>query len=71
MRVFVDVPQVARPNIHVGMSAEVIAREFPGRIFHGPVDRTSESINPASGTLRVEVLAPNPDGALVPGMSRK
>jgi RND family efflux transporter MFP subunit len=66
--VFVDVPQVARPSIRVGMSADVTAREFPGRIFQGTVDRTSESINPASGTLRVEVMTPNPDGALVPGM---
>ncbi len=68
MRVFVDVPQVARPSIHVGMAAEVTAREFPGRVFRGLVDRTAEAIDPASSTLRVEVLTPNPDGALLPGM---
>jgi len=68
VRVFVDVPQVARPSIVVGMSADVTVREFPGRTFHGVVDRTAESINPASGTLRVEDMTPNPDGALVPGM---
>jgi RND family efflux transporter MFP subunit len=68
VRVFVDVPQVARPSIQVGMSADVTAREYPGRTFHGIVDRTSESINPASGTLRAEDLTPNADGLLVPGM---
>jgi RND family efflux transporter MFP subunit len=68
VRVFVDVPQVARPSIQIGMPADVTAREYPGRTFHGVVDRTAESINPASGTLRVEDLTPNPDGALVPGM---
>jgi RND family efflux transporter MFP subunit len=67
-RVFVEVPQVARSSIRVGLQAEVTAPEFPGRVFHGQVDRTAEAIDPASGTLRVEVLAPNPDGALVPGM---
>ena len=68
IRVFVDVPQVARPDISVGMTADVAAREFPGRAFHGKVDRTAETINPAAGTLKVEVLAPNKDGTLLPGM---
>lgn len=67
-RVFVEVPQVARASIHAGLQAEVTAPEYPGRVFQGQVDRTAEAIDPASGTLRVEVLAPNPDGALVPGM---
>jgi RND family efflux transporter MFP subunit len=67
-RVFVEVPQVARASIHVGLRADVTAPEFPGRVFQGAVDRTAEAIDPASGTIRVEVLTPNPDGALVPGM---
>jgi RND family efflux transporter MFP subunit len=50
------------------MAADVTAREFPGRIFHGRIDRTAEAINPASGTLQVEALVPNADGTLVPGM---
>jgi RND family efflux transporter MFP subunit len=68
IRVFVDVPQVARPGIGVGMTADVAAREFSGREFHGKVDRTAQAINPAAGTLRVEVLAPNKEGTLLPGM---
>jgi RND family efflux transporter MFP subunit len=68
VRVYVKVPQVARPGIRVGSPGVVTAREFPGRTFNGTVDRTAEAINPASGTLRVEVLADNPDGALLPGM---
>ena len=68
IRVFVDVPQVARQAIRVGMTADITGREFPGRTFHGKVDRTAGAINPASGTLKVEVLAPNPDGDLLPGM---
>ena len=67
-RVFVEVPQVARASISAGLQADVTAPEFPGRVFQGAVDRTAEAIDPASGTIRVEVLAPNPDGALVPGM---
>ncbi|MGO8702744.1 MAG: efflux RND transporter periplasmic adaptor subunit [Candidatus Brocadiia bacterium] len=67
-RVFAEVPQVAASNIHVGMPAELTVPQFPGRVFHGQVDRTAEAIDAASGTLRVEVLAPNPDAALLPGM---
>jgi RND family efflux transporter MFP subunit len=68
IRVFVDIPQVARPGITVGMSADITAREFPNRTFHGLVDRTSEAINPAARTLKVEVMVPNNDDALLPGM---
>ena len=53
-------PRWRASSIHVGMPAEVTAREFPGRMFHGQVDRTAEAIDPASGTLRVEVLDAQP-----------
>lgn len=68
IRVFVDVPQAAAPDIRVGMSAHVDASEYPGRAFKGTVDRTSDTIDPASRTLKVEVLVPNSDLTLRPGM---
>ncbi|MDB5173449.1 MAG: Efflux transporter periplasmic adaptor subunit [Phycisphaerales bacterium] len=68
IRVFVDVPQKAVPDVHVGMSAGISVREIPGRIFTGRVTRTTGAINSASRKLKVEVLVPNPDLALLPGM---
>jgi RND family efflux transporter MFP subunit len=68
IRVFVKVPQTASLDIKVGMSASVTAREFPGRVFAGTVDRTASAIDPLSRTLKVEVLVPNPDLVLLPGM---
>lgn len=68
MRVFVDVPQPAVPDVKVGMIVAVAAKEFPGRKFEGKVDRTSSSIDTMSKTLKVEVLVPNPDLVLLPGM---
>jgi multidrug efflux pump subunit AcrA (membrane-fusion protein) len=50
------------------MTASVTAAEFPGQPFAGRVDRTSEAIDPRSGTLHVEILAPNPQLKLLPGM---
>jgi membrane fusion protein, multidrug efflux system len=68
VRVFVDVPQPAVADVKVGMEALVEAREFPSQAFHGNVDRTSQSIDPISKTLRVQVLVPNPKLMLLPGM---
>jgi RND family efflux transporter MFP subunit len=64
MRVFVDVPQSAAADIAVGGSAVV---SFAGQQFPGRVDRTAETINLVSRTLRVEVLVDNPKHILLPG----
>lgn len=68
IRVFVDVPQNASGDIHVAMPAIATAQQFPGQKFSGQVARTSESIDSAAKTLKVEVDIPNSDLALKPGM---
>jgi RND family efflux transporter MFP subunit len=68
IRTFVDVPQHVARGITVGMAAEITADQFPDRKFLGKVARTSNAINSASRTLRVEVDIPNTDLALMPGM---
>ena len=68
IRVFVNVPQAAVADIKVGMPVTAAVREYPGRTFTGKVGRTAESIDPAARTLKVEVLIPNPDHAILPGM---
>jgi RND family efflux transporter MFP subunit len=67
IRVFVDVPQSASPDIKVGMPAVATAREYPGRTFVGKVARTSRAID-AARTLKVEVDIENQDLSLLPGM---
>jgi RND family efflux transporter MFP subunit len=68
IRVFVDVPQSVVPYIKVGMKVAATAREYPGRSFIGKVDRTAESMDAMSKSLRVQVLVPNEDHTLLPGM---
>ena len=68
VRIFVDIPQPAAPGIHVGMQATATTRELGELVFNGVVDRTASSIDPRSRTLKVEVLVPNPDLVLLPGM---
>ena len=61
IRVFANVPQSASGDIGVGATAKITAAELPSQVFEGKVTRTSESIDPQSRTLRVEVDLPNPD----------
>ncbi|HEY4328249.1 MAG TPA: efflux RND transporter periplasmic adaptor subunit, partial [Phycisphaerae bacterium] len=68
IRVFVNVPESAAPDIRDGAKAIATADEYPGREFLGRVARTSRAINDASKTLRVEADIPNPDATLLPGM---
>jgi RND family efflux transporter MFP subunit len=65
IRVLVDVPQNSAPDVKQKMAATVT---FAGRDFPGTVERTSGSIDKSTRTLRVEVVVPNPEHALLPGV---
>ena len=68
IRVFVDVPQSAIEQIKVGMNVQVIVPDLSNKAFEGEVDRTADSIDPESRTLRTEILVPNSNYELKPGM---
>jgi RND family efflux transporter MFP subunit len=69
MRVFVDVPQSAAPDLMEGrIAAEVQVPGSAGRTYSGSVTRTSGAINQQARTMRVEVDIPNAQQTLVPGM---
>ena len=67
LRVFVAVPQVYAPAVRPGATATLTLDEFPGQSFSGVIARDSNSIDPASRTLLVEVDVDNRDGRLLPG----
>jgi RND family efflux transporter MFP subunit len=68
MRVMVNVPQAYMRSVTPGLGADLVAREYQNRRFPGTVTRTAKAIDPQSRTLLVEVMTPNQDGALLPGM---
>jgi RND family efflux transporter MFP subunit len=68
LRILIDVPQTEAPAIIIGMPADVLVNEFPGRIFAGKVTRTANALDPNSRTLPVQIEIPNADGKLYPGM---
>jgi len=67
IRIYVRVPQNASGQIHVGMHAKLALPEYPGRSFDAVLTRTADAVDPASGTVLVELQAPNGDHALKPG----
>jgi RND family efflux transporter MFP subunit len=66
--IYVYVPQTNAPMIHVGSTAKLIVREYPGRDFVAIVTRTAGAIDPSSRTLLTELQIPNKDGTLYAGM---
>lgn len=67
IRVFASVPQASAVGLVKGYVAKVTFRELPGKIYTGTVARTSQSIDPSTRTLLVEVDLKN-DGRILPGM---
>jgi RND family efflux transporter MFP subunit len=67
LRIFVAVPEVYFPAMHVGAVPTVTLEEYPDQVFHGSLMRTNNAINPASRTLLVEVDVDNAEAKLLPG----
>lgn len=67
LRVYVAVPEVYSTAARSGAPADLTLDEFPGETFHGTLVRNSDSIDPASRTLLVEVDVENAGGRLKPG----
>ena len=67
IRVFVRVPQVYSTELDPGMEVKLSLPEYAGRSFPATLARNSGAIDPGSGTLLVELEAPNQDRALKPG----
>ena len=68
LRVQVNVPQNYAKLVKPGMDAELAVRELGSDAFPGKVARTAGAFDPATRTILVELLVPNPKGRLMPGM---
>ncbi|MBU6468906.1 MAG: efflux RND transporter periplasmic adaptor subunit [Betaproteobacteria bacterium] len=67
LRLYVPVPQVYTELIKNGQKATLTVPEFANRTFTATVETTSGGISNASGTMLVELMVQNNDGALKPG----
>jgi RND family efflux transporter MFP subunit len=67
LRLYVNVPQSYMPSIRIGAKASVTVPEYPGRTFPATIEASSQSVDVASGTTRVQLAIENTDNALRPG----
>jgi RND family efflux transporter MFP subunit len=67
VRVFASVPQSNSVGVLAGQTAKVVFREIPGHVYSGTLTRTSQSIDPGTRTLLLEIDLKN-DGHILPGM---
>jgi len=67
LRVKIDVPEQAIPQIHQGESVSVSVSAYTDRTFSGRVARISPNVTATSRTLTVEADVDNPNAELKPG----
>ena len=67
LRVYVNVPQNYVPAIRIGAKAVLAMPEYPNRTFAATVEASSQSVDVASGTTRMQLALDNANGELMPG----
>jgi multidrug efflux pump subunit AcrA (membrane-fusion protein) len=67
LRVRIDIPEQAIPQIHQSESVSVTVSAYADRSFAGRIARISPNVTATSRTLTVEAEVPNPNGQLKPG----
>ena len=67
LRVKIDIPEQAIPQIHQGESVSVSVAAYPDRTFAGRIARISPNVTATSRTLSVEADVDNPSAELKPG----
>jgi RND family efflux transporter MFP subunit len=67
LRVYVNVPEPSAQATRPGLVADLSFAVLPARRFTGTLVRTANAIEPATRTLRIEILVDNPAGVLFAG----
>jgi membrane fusion protein (multidrug efflux system) len=67
LRVYVNVPQNYVPSIKIGAKAVIALPEYPNRTFLATVEASSQAVDVASGTTRMQLGLDNSSGELMPG----
>jgi len=67
LRVYVNVPQNYVPAIKIGAKATISLPEYPNRTFEATVEASSQAVDVASGTTRMQLGLENAKGELMPG----
>ena len=60
-------PQNYVPSIKIGTKAKLAVPEYPGKDFTATVEASAQSVDPASGTTRMQLAVDNTSGELMTG----
>ena len=63
LRIRIDIPEQAIPEVRVGQSVSVTTSAWPDKNFSGRIARISPNVTPSSRTLSVEAEIENSSGA--------
>ena len=55
-------------QVHAGDEVEVTTLAYPGRVFHGKVDKIFNVLDPTNKVMKIRIVLSNPDYALKPEM---
>ena len=55
LRVYINVPQNYVPAIKIGAKAAIVMPEYPNRTFQATVEASSQAVDVASGTTRMQL----------------
>ena len=67
VRIYVSVPQDYSERVRPGLGATFTVPEYPGRVFAGTLVASASAVNTQSGTVLMQLQAPNADHALKAG----
>jgi RND family efflux transporter MFP subunit len=67
LRAYVSVPQTYAAVINAEGKATLTVPERAGKTYHAEVDASAQSVDPATGTVLVELSVDNSAGELLPG----
>ena len=67
LRVYVNIPQILRAVIKIGAKATIVVPEYADRSFLATVEFSSQAVDIASGTTRMQLIVGNESGLLLPG----
>jgi RND family efflux transporter MFP subunit len=67
LRAYVNIPQSYVPSIRIGTKARITVPEYAGRSFPATVEASSQSVDVASGTTRMQLVVDNASGELMTG----
>ena len=68
VKILVDVPPNQIEEIAVNQPAELTIESLPGKVFQGRVTAVNPAADPTSKTFRVQVVIPNPESLIRPGI---